>query len=185
MIIVLIGPTCVGKTTIAMELIKKISDLRLTLSCTSRNKRNDEIEGKEYYFISEKEFETKIDNNEFIEWENVHNKYYGTLKDEFKHGAVISILDTKGANTIKSKYPAAKTIFLVPPNLEVLMKRLEKRGLSESEIIHRYYTARNEIEEADNYDYLVINDYLELAIEKITNIILNGEQNVSFEKGIA
>ena len=183
MIIILVGPSCVGKTTIAEELLKKIPESKLTISCTTRDKRSNETEGDEYYFITEEEFKNKVINCEFIEWEKVHDKYYGTLFNEFNNKNVLAILDTKGAKAIKTKFPAAKTIFIMPPSLDILLERLKNRGIPDSEIKKRYQNAKLEIEEADNYDYLIINNILETSVEKIYNIYVSNK-NESIQEGI-
>ena len=167
MIFILIGPTCVGKTTIVKELLKNINDLYMTKSCTTRNIRPGEKHGDEYYFISKDEFQHKIENNEFIEWVEFNNNLYGTLLNEFNKKNVISILETKGAQKIKSMLNDVKCIFISPPNIDVIKKRLIARGSNENEIEKRLILANEEMKLSDSFDHKIINKNIDECVKEI------------------
>ncbi|HON82664.1 MAG TPA: guanylate kinase, partial [Caldisericia bacterium] len=167
MLIVISGPSGSGKGTIIKEVIKKISDLIYSVSYTTRPKREGEIEGKDYFFISEDEFEKLIDEDFFIEWAKVYDYYYGTSKEfvieNLRDGKdVILEIEIQGAKKIREIYDKknAVFIFIAPPDFKELERRImnRKRGETEEEIKKRMDFAKKEIEESKNYDYIIIND---------------------------
>ncbi len=174
---VISGPSGSGKSTIC-SLLEKEDKIKISISATTRNKRTGEVDGVNYFFLTKEEFEKKIKENAFYEYANVFNNYYGTLKakvdemlDEGYH--VILEIDVQGAMQIKEQNSEAKLIFIMPPSEEELIKRLTGRNTeSEEQLKLRIGTAKKEISYKDKYDYVVINDNLEKAVEEIKEIIL-------------
>lgn len=171
------APSGSGKTTIIRKLLKKNKNLHFSISCTTREKRKGEREGKDYYFINENKFKKMVKRDEFIEWAKVHNFYYGTKKNEVfswieKGKDVLLDIDTQGSFKIKKKYPDSIHIFLLPPSFKELEKRLKSRGdLDENQIKKRLKNAKIEIKRLKNYDYVVINDKVENALNALILII--------------
>lgn len=183
-IIVISAPSGTGKTTIVKTILSEKSDLAFSVSATTRRKRENETDGVDYFFLTNEEFEKKIENNEFVEWEKVYDYYYGTLKSSIENNiskgtSVVLELDVKGALSIKKIYPEARLIFILPPSYDELVKRLKKRNTeSESDLNKRIERAKMELRFKDKFDYLVKNENLEKAIEEtkiLTNNILKGE----------
>lgn len=174
---VISGPSGSGKSTICKELEKE-ENIKISISATTRDIRNGEEEGINYYFLSKEEFERKISENAFYEYAKVFNNYYGTLKDKvdemLKDGYnVILEIDVQGAMQIREQNKDAVLIFIMPPSEEELIKRLTGRNTeSEEQLKIRIETAKEEISYKDKYDYVVINDNLEKAVEEIKEIIL-------------
>ena len=168
------APSGSGKTTIVKNLLDKDLSLEFSISATSRPKRENEIHGKDYYFLSVDDFKEKIDKNEFVEWEEVYeNRFYGTLKIELeriwnqgKH--VIFDVDVVGGLNIKKVYPdKALSIFVMPPGIEELEKRLTLRSTDSSEDIEtRIKKASKELNYANKFDIIIINDELDKAIQE-------------------
>jgi len=180
MLIVISGPSGSGKGTIIKEVMKKIPDLIYSVSYTTRPKREVEIEGKDYFFISKDEFEKLIDEDFFIEWAKVYDYYYGTSKEFVLNNLndnrdVILEIEIQGAKKIREIYDKKNVIFIfiAPPDFKELEKRImnRKRGETEEEIKKRMDFAKKEIEESKNYDYIIINDNINKAVKKIVNII--------------
>lgn len=178
--IVISGPSGVGKGTICEILMKnKNIDLEYSVSMTTRNKRDCEIEGVHYYFTNKDNFENKIRNNEFLEYAIYNNEYYGTLKsevlDKINRGKyIISEIDVQGAKQIKKDFPNSLLLYILPPSIEELKNRLIKRGTeSKEEIEKRLKIAIIENEYRYFYDYVIVNDQLELAVKEIVDIIKN------------
>lgn len=178
-LIVLSGPSGAGKGTICSELLKKEKDLKLSISMTTRNPRGSEKDGIDYYFVTKKEFEKKISNGEFLEYAKVHgDNYYGTPKDKveeaLKNGEdIILEIDIQGALEVKEKMAEGIFIFIMPPSMRELRDRLVKRNTETKEkIVERFKNAYKEINEVTKYNYIVINDEIESAVEKVKAIIL-------------
>lgn len=183
-IIVISAPSGTGKTTIIKTILNETSDLVFSVSATTRKKRNNEADGVDYFFLTNEEFEKKIENDEFVEWEKFYDYYYGTLKssieDNINNGiSVVLELDVKGALSIKKIYPEANLIFILPPSYDEIVKRLKKRNTeSESDLNKRIERAKMELRFKDKFDYLIKNENLEKAIEEteiLINKILKGE----------
>ncbi|HET56108.1 MAG TPA: guanylate kinase [Ignavibacteria bacterium] len=171
------APSGSGKTTIIRKILEIYSELVFSISATTRNKRGAEVDGVDYFFISEEEFQKKIDNDEFIEWEKFYDYYYGTLKSFVEtqinnsHSVLLEV-DVKGALKIKEKYPNSILIFIAPPNKEILKERLIKRNTeSKEDLLKRITRAEMELEYKDRFDYIVINNELNDAIEQVKKII--------------
>ncbi len=173
------APSGAGKTTIVKHLLKKKLKLEFSISACSRAIRGNEVDGKDYYFLGLNNFKKKIDNNEFIEWEEVYeNNYYGTLKSELeriweKGNNVIFDVDVKGGLNIKKFYKEkALSIFIMPPSIAELKKRLELRSTDSKESIDkRINKAKEEIEYASSFDVIIINKNLEKAFIEAENIV--------------
>ena len=186
--IIISAPSGSGKTTICKYLQKLDSSINFSVSCTTRQKRASEVEGKDYFFITNEEFEKKINDAKFIEWEQIHgNFYYGTLKSTLEKAInedkrILLGLDVKGATSVKKLYPnKSLSIFIEPPSVEVLKLRLEKRGTDNDErIIKRLERLESELSYKSNFDYHVINDDLDQAVNEIMSIIKNESKGVSY-----
>jgi guanylate kinase len=172
------APSGTGKTTIVKRVLKEIPDLVYSVSATTRKKRSSEYSEIDYFFITEKEFLEKIENNEFVEWEKVYDYYYGTFKyfidENINRGKnVIAEVDVKGALSLKKIYPEAILIFLAPPSLNELIDRLMKRKTeTETDLQKRIERAKMELSQKDKFDYLIINKDLEIALSETKNLIL-------------
>ena len=178
LLLVVSGPAGVGKGSIDGILLERHSNMRLSVSATTRNPRPGEIDGVHYFFIDEDKFRTMIDNNEFLEHMHVFNlHYYGTPKafvdQELQAGHdVILEIDVQGAMRIKEAYPEAVLVFIAPPSMSQLKERLIGRNTETPEQIEkRFATAYNEIKYMDRYDYVVVNDVIEYAVRRMENII--------------
>ena len=171
------GPSGCGKDTVIQELMKKRKKLWLSISCTSREMRPGEINEKDYYFLSKDEFEDKIKNDELLEYAEYAGNYYGTpkkyIKEKLDQGIdVILIIEIQGAKKVKEMLPESLLIFIMPPSLKTLVKRLKRRGTDSNEkIIERFHTAYKEINEVTKYNYVVVNDILDDAVDKVDAII--------------
>lgn len=179
-LIVFSAPSGTGKSTIAQAVLHEFSNLKFSISATTRKIRQGEQEGREYYFLTEDAFKEKIFSNSFIEYENFFGNYYGTLKDktnEFLSTGqnILMDLDVKGALNVKKIYKSgALLIFIKPPTLEALKSRLIKRGSdSDSQIQQRLKRAEYEMSFADQYDEIVVNDDIDIAISTIKSLIYN------------
>ena len=178
MLIVISGPSGAGKGTITDILVNKNKNVWVSTSMTTREPRGTEQNGIEYFFVSKNEFEKRIENNQFLEYAIVHGgQYYGTPKDKIFNKLdegidVILEIDIQGAIKIKEKLPDALFIFIMPPSMEILKKRLTNRGTeTEDKILSRFKTAYNEINEFTKYNYVVVNDEIEIAVSKVESII--------------
>lgn len=175
------APSGSGKTTIVRSLLDKSSNLEFSISATSRPKRKNEVDGKDYYFLSAESFKEKIAHDEFVEWEEVYeNRFYGTLKSELeriwlKGKHVVFDVDVVGGLNIKKQFPEkALAIFVMPPGIDELKKRLTTRSTDSSEDIKtRIEKAQEELSYADKFDVVVINDNLDKAIEESEKLIKN------------
>ena len=177
-LIVISAPSGAGKGTIINELLKKYGENKwLSVSATSRLPRPGEKEGETYYYLTEEDFKKKIDEDFFLEYTNYAGNYYGTpkkyIKEKLDQGIdVILIIEIEGASNIKKIVPEALMIFIMPPSLKELVRRLKKRGTETNEkIIKRFHTAYKEINEVTKYNYVVVNDILDEAVEKVEAII--------------
>ncbi len=174
---VISGPSGVGKGTLVDELSKRVPDLKLSKSVTTRQPRKGEKPGKEYYFISEKNFNLRIKKNEFLEWALVYDNYYGTpyatVKNSLYRGEdVVLEIDVQGAEQVKNKVPDSILIFIKPPSLEELRNRLKKRKTEKiRDIDLRIEVAKKEMELIDEFDFVVINDKIDDAIDELVYII--------------
>ena len=173
------GPSGVGKGTVIHRLKQLKPELEYSISATTRSPRSGEENGVDYYFVSQQKFKSMRENDEFLEWAQVHNNYYGTPKKEVTKRLdvgknVILEIDIQGARQVKESFPAAVLIFLSPPSIEELEKRLDKRNSEDKQAkLTRLKNARQELQEMDCYDYQVVNNKLEQTVQKVIEIIDN------------
>ena len=179
-LIIISGTTCAGKGTVIKELLKRNEQLYLSISYTTREKREGDIDGKDYYFITNEEFEEKIKQDEFLEYAKVqYDRYYGTPKKEIEKKLsegkdVILEIDVQGAKQIKEKMPETILIFVMAPSMEKVKRRIKERNTETPEqILKRFEVAYREINEIPKYNYVVVNDVLEETVKKIEAILLS------------
>ncbi len=176
-LIVISGPSGVGKGAIIKSLLNNVQTLGLAVSATTRPQRAGEVDGKDYYFYSQDNFDKDIKNDAFIEWCHVHGNRYGTLKSEIDRLNNLTMIglveiDTEGANKIKQSFPEALRVFIAPPTLAILEERLKKRKTeSWEEIKKRVNHAKVELNEIEHYDYVIINDTILDSSKEIEEII--------------
>ena len=181
-LLVLSGPSGAGKGTICNKLREKRNDLSYSVSATTRAPRNGEVDGKDYFFITIDHFKEMIENDEMLEYAEIYGNYYGTPKpyvmNILEQGKdVVLEIDPQGALQIKKRFPDAVFVFIVPPSLDELTKRMYKRGTDSEEVIkRRLSSATSELEYASKYDYIIVNDEVEKATNKVSNII-DAERN--------
>ncbi|WP_352419950.1 guanylate kinase [Proteiniborus sp.] len=177
LLIVISGPSGVGKGTVCKQLLHDNDKINLSVSATTREPRAGEIDKISYFFIDKEEFESMIVNGEFLEYAYVHGNYYGTPKkyvlDKIEKGNdVLLEIDIQGALKVKEMYPDGVFIFILPPSMEELKKRIINRGTeTEDAIEKRFMAAYKEIQYVFKYDYAVLNDEIELAVKRIESII--------------
>ena len=175
---VISGSSGVGKGTVIKEFLNKHPEFRLSISCTTRGKREGEVHGVNYFFLSPNEFKECISNDEFLEWAEFSGNHYGTKKafveDCLNNGEnLILEIDTKGALNVKKIMPEAELIFIAPPSLEELEARLRGRHTETEEAIQkRLASIKLEIENSKHFDYKVVNDTVENAVKELEKIML-------------
>lgn len=178
-LIVVSGPSGCGKGTVIQEFLKKHKDAWLSISCTSRDPRPGDVPNESYFFISRDEFEEKIKNGEFLEYAEYNNNYYGTPKEHIEERLakgidVILEIEVQGALKVKELVPEAICIFIMPPSMKELKKRLVGRGTeSKEKVLGRFKTAYQEINNVTRYNYVVTNDDVENAVAKMSAILLS------------
>ncbi len=181
LIYIISAPSGSGKSTLVNELLKKVSDLEFSISYTTRAPRGSEVNGRQYFFISREEFEKMIREGAFLEHAEVFGNYYGTarrfLQQAEEHGRDLLLdIDVQGARQIQDKLPQATSIFILPPNRQILEERLRKRSEDREEVIQRrLVTATHEIENYERYNYILVNDQLEDSI-RLLRAIVRGER---------
>ncbi len=174
---VISGPSGTGKGTICDRIVEENDDVALSVSMTTREPRQGEIDGVNYFFVTDEEFRKAIEEDGFLEYARVYKHSYGTPKKAVlarldKGIDVILEIDTQGAMNIKRKYPEGVFIFIKPPSLEELRRRIESRGKDSQETIElRLGEAEKEMQLIDEYDYCVVNDDLDEAVEKVRKIM--------------
>lgn len=178
MLFVITGPSGCGKSTLVKHMLAELENVEFSVSYTTRQKRGAEIEGKDYYFISEEKFKRMIQEKKFVEWAIVHGNYYGTSKDELEKketdGDLLLDIDVQGAEQVREKLKEAVFIFILPPLFPELRKRLVEREQDSLPIIQkRLKVARGEIKHYREFDYVVINDELSKAAEELKSVILS------------
>ena len=176
-LIVVSGPSGAGKDTIVSKVLDNSDNIWLSVSATSRKPRKGEVDGVNYFFLEKEEFEEKIKDNYFLEYAEYAENYYGTPKEEIikrieKGIDVILVIEIEGAKKIKELVPHALFIFIMPPSEKVLLKRLKNRQTEDTDkIIERFNIAYKEINEVTKYNYVVVNDKLDEAVDKVESII--------------
>lgn len=185
MMFVLSSPSGAGKTTLTRKLAGNNKNLKISISHTTREPRSNEINGKDYHFVKEKEFHTLISSNSFFEYAKIFNHYYGTLKKPVlkflsEEKDVLFDIDWQGTQQLKSiKYLSLVTFFILPPNIEALKKRLLNRHQGQEKLIEQRMNKFNEeISHWNEYDYVVVNDDLEICYNKIFEIITSEKKEI-------
>ena len=179
------GPAGVGKGTILKNAMPKLPNMKFSVSCTTRRPRAGlDAEGKTYHFISDEEFRRRIEAGDFLEYANVHGHLSGTRKDIVEKALgegcdVVLEIDVQGAKIVKEKMPEAITVFVAPPSIEELVRRLKGRGSESAEEQElRISNAEEELRHADEYDCVVVNDVLDDAVKDFINIVKeHGEES--------
>ena len=175
--IILSAPSGGGKTTIARHLLERRSDVGYSVSCTTRAPRPREVNGKDYYFLSQDEFVRRRLAGDFAESAEVHGSLCGTLRSEIdrvlgRGQHVIMDIDVQGARQIREAFPASVTVFVLPPSGEVLLERLRKRKTeSPQQLVSRLNSALRELRAVEEYEYVVVNDDLDRAVERVGAIL--------------
>ena len=191
MMFVLSSPSGVGKTTLTKKIAKNNSNFTISISHTTRKPRPNEVDGLDYFFVSEKEFNSLIENNDFFEYAKIFDNYYGTLKKPVQKSLslgkdVLFDIDWQGTQQLKKiKDLKLVTFFILPPNLEVLKKRLLNRHEGQEKLIkERMKKFNEEVSHWNEYDYVVVNDDLEICYNNILNIIKSEKKDIKVEKNL-
>ncbi len=175
--VVLSAPSGAGKTTIAKALVEGREDVVFSVSATTRPSRDNEVDGVDYHFLSEPDFRAMIEADEFVEWAEVHGHLYGTLRQALQDARdqgrfLILDVDVAGAMQVRQRVPDAVLVFVLPPAAEALVERLRERGTEgEDTLARRIENARGELDYASEFDYVVVNENLEQAIDDVRRIV--------------
>jgi len=180
LLLILSSPSGAGKTTLTRKLQERFPALKFSVSHTTRTPRPDEVHGRDYYFVSRSEFDALVDEGAFIEWAEVHGNCYGTSRVEIERARVepncagmIFDIDYQGARQIRAKQHDAVTVFILPPSMSELLRRLRGRASESEEIVQRRFKAAMiEIAHYGLFDYLVVNDDLDMAFRHLEAIVL-------------
>lgn len=182
---VISGPSGVGKTSIIEGVVNKVRNVVFSVSCTTRPKRPNEVEGRDYFFVDERIFLDMVKEDEFLEWAVVHGHYYGTprkfVEDRIESNVnVILDIDVQGAMTVMKKVKDAVFVFIAPPSFDELKKRLLKRGTEkEEDMVKRLEDAKKELEHIPKFQYLIVNVDLQESIDQLTSIIVAEQLKVN------
>lgn len=177
------GPSGVGKGTLVSLVREQRPDLGLTVSATTRQPRPGEVDGVSYHFLTNDDFDRRVEAGEFLEWANVHGNRYGTLASEVDRNlsagkSVILEIDVQGALNVRKVFPDAVLVFIEPPSMEVLEQRLRGRETESEESLHlRLADAAGELELAPRYDERIVNDDLERATSELLRVLESHEMN--------
>lgn len=178
-LVVLAGPSAVGKSTVVRKLIAEVPDLYFSVSMTTRSPRPGEVDGKDYFFVTPEAFQERIDSGEMLEWADIHGGLQrsgtpaGPVREALEAGRPVLVeVDLAGARIIKQLMPEAYTVFLAPPSWDVLVERLTGRGTETQEVIERrLLTARAELDAQGEFDTVVVNNDVDEAVASIAAIL--------------
>ena len=176
-VFMVVAPSGAGKSSLISALLKEDSNIGLSISCTTRAPRPGEQDNVHYKFLSVEEFETLRDSNELLEWAKVHDNYYGTPKayvqERIDKGQDILLeIDWQGAAQVREQFPQVIDVFILPPSIEILNERLNKRGQDSQAVIERrVLAASKEIAQADKCEYVIINDDFSVALQQLQQIV--------------
>jgi len=179
--VVLSAPSGAGKTTIARTLVEREDDFAFSVSATTRPPRGAETDGVDYWFITEEDFLRKVDAGAFAEWARVHGELYGTPLSSLTeagrgHRHVVLDIDVQGARQIREAVPEALLLFILPPSVELLFRRLTGRGTETEEALRRRLnTALQELRAAEFFDFFIINENLERAVAEVRDLVRKGK----------
>jgi guanylate kinase len=179
LLLILSAPSGAGKTTLAHRLLKELPGAIFSISITTRRPRGKEQDGVDYHFVDVATFQEKIDRGEFVEWAEVHGHFYGSPQSvveeaRARRGVAIFDIDVQGGQAIKRKHPDAVLVFVLPPSMEELERRLRDRKTDADETIRRrMLAARSEIERGiASYDYIIVNDDIERAYQELRSVVV-------------
>ena len=188
-LVVLAGPSAVGKSTVVHRLVSDVPDLYFSVSMTTRAPRPGEVDGEDYFFVSADDFQRRIDAGEMLEWADIHGGLQrsgtpaGPAQEALDAGRPVLVeVDLAGARNIKKLMPEASTVFLAPPSWEILVQRLSGRGTETEEVIQRrLLTAREELNAQHEFDDVVVNDDVDNAVAAIASILMKSTNNETNE----
>jgi guanylate kinase len=180
LLLILSSPSGAGKTTLSRKLQDRFADLRFSVSHTTRTPRANEVEGRDYHFVTRAEFEVMVAEGAFVEWAEVHGNLYGTSIEEIEKarttpgcGGILFDIDYQGARQIRAKLPEVVGVFILPPSMPELLSRLKGRASETEDVVQRRFTAAKlEIEHYALFDYVLVNDDLERAFATLQGIVL-------------
>ena len=178
LLIIVSSPSGAGKTTLCKRLLAEFKDIRFSISHTTRAPRSNEVDGKDYIFTDKDTFDKMVDEEQFVEWAHVHGNHYGTSHGEIRSAAaqgldLIFDVDYQGARQIKSNYPEAVGVFILPPSIDELKLRLNARGTETPESLEqRFKAALGEIAHFNEFDYILVNDEVDDAYDRLRAILL-------------
>lgn len=187
-VFIITAPSGAGKTSLTQTAVKKMDNIKISVSHTTREKRAKEINAKDYNFISETEFKNKISEKDFLEYAEVFGQYYGTsrawVEEQLNAGCdVILEIDWQGAQKIRELFPQAASVFILPPSYDILRQRLMARGQDqETTIEYRMEQAHREISHYHEFEYLILNDEFETALSDLMTLIQSQRLKLSIQK---
>jgi guanylate kinase len=173
-VLVITGPSGVGKGTLIRLLLARFPQMKLSVSATTREPRPGEVNGVDYHFLSPEEFEAKVEADEFLEWAEYAGNRYGTLRSELERDAhpLVLEIEVQGARQVRARVRDAVSVFIAPPSAEALRTRLVGRGSdSPEQVERRLETAWREMAARDEFDYVVVNDDLDAAVEELSGLV--------------
>jgi guanylate kinase len=176
-VFLVVAPSGAGKSSLVNALLERDADLLLSVSCTTRAPRSSEIEGRDYRFVSPETFNQLRDNQQLLEWAEVHGNFYATPRDSIEQAVhsgkdVLLEIDWQGARQVRQHLPSVTGVFIMPPSIDVLEQRLRARGQDTNDVIERrIQAAHSEIEHANEFEYVIINQDFSLALQQLQAII--------------